>query len=60
MVTGTLAPKEMSEAAAIREYFLKDMSASDAIKQIRELTPADKTELAQGAAKQLGAVIKPA
>lgn len=45
-----------TEAAAIQAYFGRQpgQSLSDFMKEIKELSPEGKTELAVGAAKELG------
>lgn len=48
--------KVTSEAAAIMNYFGKKpgQTLSEFMTEVRALTPADKTELAIGACKELG------
>lgn len=47
--------KVTSETSAISKYFRKpDESLADFMNQLKALSPADKTELAIGAAKELG------
>lgn len=47
--------KVTSESAAIGRYFRQPTeSVSDIMNQIKQLTPESKTELAIGAAKELG------
>ncbi len=47
--------KEVSESAVIAKYFRKqDEKLADFMAQLKALSPADKTELAVGAAKELG------
>lgn len=51
----------VSEVVAIRKYFFNpEESATDIIKEIKELTPEDRAELAEGAAKELGLTLKKA
>lgn len=47
--------KEVSEATVLAEYFKrKEESISEFFHQVKQLTSADKTELAIGVAKELG------
>ena len=50
------AGKDVSEAVAIKNYFgvRPGDNATGFMKEIKDLTPSAKTELAQGAAKELG------
>ena len=54
------SPKLMSGAAVLKNYFgLKDgQTLSDFTKELKDLTPADKKELATAAAKELGVALK--
>jgi hypothetical protein len=48
--------KEVSEAATLKQYFglNPNQTLTDYMTDIRKLTPVEKTELAHGAAKELG------
>lgn len=51
----------MTAVQAIRKYFFPaDAKAADVITEIKQLTDADKRELAEGAAKELGVTISTA
>ena len=44
---------------AIRKYFFPaDAMAADILAELKKLTPEDKKELAEGAAKELGLVLE--
>lgn len=49
---------EMTEVAVIRRYFFPaDAKAAEILKEIKALTPEDRRELAEGAAKELGVTL---
>lgn len=53
--------KETSETAAIKAFFgmRPEQKLNDFMQELKELTPAAKTELAVGAAKELGWTVIP-
>lgn len=52
-----VAPKTMTGVVAIRTYFFEGMSATDVMAEYKKLSPADRIELAEGAAKELGVTL---
>ena len=46
--------KVVSRTVAIREYFFPGRPAQEVIAEMKKLTEADKQELSEGAAKELG------
>jgi hypothetical protein len=51
-------PETMTGVQAIRKYFFPaDAKAGEILAEVKKLTPADREELAQGAARELGATL---
>lgn len=58
---GATDPKvpAISQTKAIKDYFFVGVPAAEVIAEMKKLAPEEKAELAEGAARELGATVAP-